>query len=139
MPTVTRANALSRKLYAGLTHELKAYCGPSFELRLWDDTGANYGAGNPRFTITVKSRDVLKSLLWDPNEISLGDAFVRGDLEVEGDIFAMFEFADFVFSREHASEQPSYARRLAISASNMYRDLHYKMSDLFLHTLQRDR
>ena len=139
MPTVARSDALSHKLYEGLTHELEAYHGPSFELRLWDNTGANYGSGRPRFVITVKSLDVLKAILWDPNEISLGDAFVKGDLEVEGDIFAMFEFADFVFRKEHASEQPSYARRLAISASNMYRDLHYKMSDLFLHTLQRDR
>jgi len=139
MPTVTKAEALSHKLYAGLTHELEAYHGPSFELRLWDDTGANYGAGNPRFTITVKSLDVLKALLWDPNEISLGDAFVKGDLEVEGDIFAMFEFADFVFSHAHGVESPSYARRLAISAARAYHHLEYRVSDLFTHTLRRDK
>lgn len=139
MPTITRADALSHKLYEGLTHELEAYRGPSFELRLWDNTGANYGSGRPSFVVTVKSLDVLKAILWDPNEISLGDAFVKGELEVEGDIFAMFEFADFVFKKEHASEQASYARRLAISAAKMYQDLQYKVSDLFVHTLRRDR
>lgn len=139
MPTVTRVDALSHKLYEGLTHELEAYHGPSFELRLWDDTGANYGSGRPRFVITVKSLDVLKAILWDPNEISLGDAFVKGDLEVEGDIFAMFEFADFVFRKEHASEQPSYARHIAISAANMYKKLRYKADDLCVHTLRRDK
>src|SRR6185312_8545408 len=116
MPTVARSDALSHKLYAGLTHELEAYHGPSFELRLWDDTGSSYGSGLPRFVITVKSLEVLKAILWDPNEISLGDAFVKGDLEVEGDIFAMFQFADFVFSNTSGIEGPSYARRLAISA-----------------------
>ena len=66
MPTVTKVDALSRKLHAGLTHELESYHGPSFDLRLWDDTGAHYGSDQPRFTITVKSLDVLKSLLWNP-------------------------------------------------------------------------
>jgi len=139
MPTVTRANALSHKLYAGLTHELETYHGPSFELRLWDDTGANYGSGQPRFTITVKSLDVLKALLWNPTELSLGDAFVKGDLEVEGDIFAMFEFADFVFSGAHGAQGPSFARRLVLSAGRAFRQLEYIVSDRFVHTLRRDR
>jgi cyclopropane-fatty-acyl-phospholipid synthase len=139
MPTVTKADALSHKLYAGLTHELEAYHGPSFELRLWDDTGANYGSGLPRFTITVKSLDVLKALLWEPNELSLGEAFVKGDLEVEGDIFAMFQFADFVFSGRHGVESPSYGRRIAITATKAFRHLEYAVNDLFVHTLRRDR
>lgn len=139
MPTVTKADALSHKLYEGLTHELEAYRGPSFELRLWDDTGSNYGSGIPRFVITVKSLEVLKALLWDPNEISLGDAFVKGDLEVEGDIFAMFEFADFVFSGTHGVEKPSYGRRIAISATKAFRHLQYSVNDLFVHTLRRDK
>jgi len=139
MPTVTKADALSHKLYEGLTHELEAYHGPSFELRLWDDTGSNYGSGVPRFVITVKSLDVLKALLWDPNEVSLGDAFVKGDLEVEGDIFAMFEFADFVFSGAHGADGPSYARRIAISAARAFRHIQYSVNDLFVHSLRRDK
>jgi cyclopropane-fatty-acyl-phospholipid synthase len=139
MPTVTKADALSHKLYEGLTHELEAYHGPSFELRLWDNTGSNYGSGLPRFVVTVKSLDVLKAILWDPNEISLGDAFVKGDLEVEGDIFAMFEFADFVFSGAHGVERPSCARRIAISATKAFRHLQYSVNDLFVHTLGRDK
>jgi cyclopropane-fatty-acyl-phospholipid synthase len=139
MPTVAKADALSHKLYEGLTHELEGYHGPSFELRLWDNTGSNYGTGRPRFVITVKSQDVLKAILWDPNEISLGDAFVKGDLEVEGDIFAMFEFADFVFSHAHGAESPSYVRRIAISATKAFRHCEYAMDDLFVHSLRRDK
>lgn len=139
MPTVTKADALSHKLYEGLTHELEAYHGPSFELRLWDHTGSCYGLGAPRFVITVKSLEVLKAILWDPNEISLGDAFVKGDLEVEGDIFAMFQFADFVFSNAQEVEGPSYARRLAISATKGFRHLEYAINEMFVHSLRRDR
>ncbi|MEO8735179.1 MAG: class I SAM-dependent methyltransferase [Edaphobacter sp.] len=139
MPTITKADALSHKLYAGLTHELEAYHGPSFELRLWDDTGSSYGPGAPRFVITVKSLDVLKTILWDPNELSLGDAFVRGDLEVEGDIFAMFQFADFVFSNAHGVERPTYSRRIAISATKAFRHLEYAANNLFVHTLRKDK
>jgi cyclopropane-fatty-acyl-phospholipid synthase len=139
MPTVTKADALSHKLYEGLNHELETYHGPSFELHLWDDTGSHYGSGHPRFVITVKSLDVLKAILWNPNEISLGDAFVKGDLEVEGDIFAMFEFADFVFSKANGSEGPSYARRIAISAKKAWRHLDYAANNLFIHSLRRDK
>ncbi len=139
MSTVNKADALSHKLHAGLTHELEGYHGPSFELRLWDDTGSNYGSGLPRFVITVKSLQVLKAILWDPNEISLGDAFVKGDLEVEGDIFAMFQFADFVFGNAQGIEGPSYARRLAISAIRTFRHMEYVIDDLFVHSLRRDK
>jgi len=139
MPTITKADALSHKLHEGLTHELEAYHGPSFELRLWDHTGSHYGSGTSRFVITVKSLEVLKAILWDPNEISLGDAFVKGDLEVDGDIFAMFQFADFVFSNAHGVEGPSYARRLAISATKVLRHLEYAINEMFVHSLRRDR
>ncbi|WP_348268550.1 cyclopropane-fatty-acyl-phospholipid synthase [Edaphobacter paludis] len=139
MPTATKADALSHKLYAGLTHELEAYHGPSFELRLWDDTCATYGSALPEFTIIVKSLNVLKALLWNPTELTLGDAFVKGDLEVEGDIFAMFEFADFVFSGKHSIESPLSARRIAILATKALKRLQYAFNDLFVHTLRRDR
>lgn len=139
MSTVNKVDALSHKLYAGLAHELQAYHGPSFELRLWDDTGSNYGSGLPRFTITVKSLQVLKAILWNPNEISLGDAFVKGDLEVEGDIFAMFQFADFVFGNTPGIEGPSYAHRLVISAIRAFRHMEYVIDDLFVHSLHRDK
>ena len=114
---------------------------PRSSLRLWDDTGANYGSDQPRFTITVKSLDVLKALLWNPTEITLGDAFVKGDLEVEGDIFAMFEFADFVFSGRSRRESsflcpPPRHLRLAkaFTSSRVSRS-----SDLFAHSLRRDK
>jgi cyclopropane-fatty-acyl-phospholipid synthase len=139
MSTLNKADTLSHKLHAGLTHELEAYHGPSFELRLWDHTGSSYGSGLPRFVITVKSLRVLKAILWDPNEISLGDAFVKGDLEVEGDIFAMFQFADFVFGNTPGIEGPSYARRLAISATKAFRHMEYVIDDLFVHSLRRDK
>ena len=139
MPRVTKADALSHKLYAGLAQELAAYHGPSFELRLWDDTGSSYGPGLPRFVITVKSLDVLKALLWDPTELSLGEAFVKGDLEVEGDIFAMFQFADFVFSNAHGIENLSYARRIAIFTAKAFQHVEYAVNNLFVHTLRKDK
>lgn len=139
MPTITKADALSHKLQDGLAHELKAYHGPSFELSFWDHTHSRYGSGALRFAITVKSLKVLEAILWDPNEISLGDAFVKGDLEVEGDIFAVFQFADFVFSNVHGVESPSYARRFAISATKGFRHLEYAINQMFVHSLRRDR
>ncbi|HZY63390.1 MAG TPA: cyclopropane-fatty-acyl-phospholipid synthase family protein [Edaphobacter sp.] len=139
MPAVARTDALSHKLYSGLNHELEVYHGPAFELRLWDDTTAKYGSGTPHFTVTIKSLDALKTILWDPNEITLGDAFVRGDIDVDGDIFAMFEFADFIFNHAHGKDGPFYGRRMVFSAINAFRRLEYKIDDLFIHSLRRDK
>lgn len=139
MSTVARSDVFSHKLYAGLNHELEGYHGPAFELRLWDNTGANYGSGVPRFAITVRSLDALKSILWDPNEITLGDAFVKGDIDVDGDIFAMFEFAEFIFNHAHGEDGPSYGRRMVFSAMHALRSLECKIDNLFIHSLRRDK
>jgi cyclopropane-fatty-acyl-phospholipid synthase len=39
-------------------------------------------------TLRFTSRDALRRLLWMPNELGLGRAYVAGDIELEGDIFA---------------------------------------------------
>jgi cyclopropane-fatty-acyl-phospholipid synthase len=40
-------------------------------------------------TLRVLSADALRRILWAPGELGLARAFVAGDLEVEGDLFAM--------------------------------------------------
>ena len=56
-----------------------------FRLRFWD--GSVTGAESP-FTLVIARRRALRRLLWAPDEIGLARAYVTGDLDVDGDLFA---------------------------------------------------
>ena len=65
----------------------------SASLRLWN--GANYAVGNivvqaaPLFTLIVRDPAVLRRLVFSKrNPIALADAYFRGLLDVEGDLYA---------------------------------------------------
>ena len=54
----------------------------------WD--GSNLTSKDPIANIRMRSADALRQLLWSPNELGMARAFVTGEIEVEGDIFATF-------------------------------------------------
>jgi cyclopropane-fatty-acyl-phospholipid synthase len=47
----------------------------------------------PKCTIIVRTPKGLRSLLANPTELTLGEAFINGDLDVEDDIFSVFPIA----------------------------------------------
>src|SRR5579875_1589878 len=51
----------------------------------------------PVFTLILTNQLILETLLHHPNEVTLGEAFIHGDLKVEGDIYAALRMADYVF------------------------------------------
>lgn len=78
----------------------QGYAGPRFGVRLWDGWQWSIpGDGSPACTIVVKEPDALTALCASPNEITLGEAFVHGNLDVEGDLFSAFAIAEHVFAR----------------------------------------
>lgn len=82
------------------------YQGPSFSVRLWDGwTWISPGAGNPVCTIAIYSEKALRSLLLDPSEITLGEAFRAKDIDVEGDIFSVFDVAEHIFRGSRGQRQ----------------------------------
>jgi cyclopropane-fatty-acyl-phospholipid synthase len=59
--------------------------GLPIRIRAWD--GSSIGpSGAPTFVI--RHRRALRRLLWKPGEIGLARAYVAGELDIEGDIFA---------------------------------------------------
>nr|WP_240943217.1 class I SAM-dependent methyltransferase [Planosporangium thailandense] len=53
-------------------------------LRGWD--GSEWGPeGTP--VLVIRDRKALRRLLWQPNELGLGRAYVAGDLELDGDVY----------------------------------------------------
>ena len=57
-----------------------------YRLRGWD--GSEAGPAQATATVVLRSRRALRTLLWQPDELGLARAFVAGDLDIEGDIYA---------------------------------------------------
>jgi cyclopropane-fatty-acyl-phospholipid synthase len=87
-----------------LSAVFQGYDGPPFAVRLWDgwqwsSTAPSTANDKPVCTIVVNKPEALSSLIARPNEITLGEAFIRGDLDVEGDLFSAFQVTEHLFNR----------------------------------------
>jgi cyclopropane-fatty-acyl-phospholipid synthase len=86
--TARRALALLERLFAG-------YEGSGFAVRLWDgSTWLSDPAAERQFTIVLRHEGALRAMFWPPGELSLSEAFIYGDFDVEGDLEAVFPLAD---------------------------------------------
>jgi cyclopropane-fatty-acyl-phospholipid synthase len=67
---------------------LSSAVGPElpFGVRFWD--GSTLGPAQAPATLVIARRRALRRLLWAPDEIGLARAYVPGDLDVAGDLFA---------------------------------------------------
>lgn len=75
---------------------------PPVRIRCWD--GSELGPPGAEPVIVVRSPDALRRLVWAPNELGLGRAYVAGDLDLEGDIYDLFALRDRL-GDESAGEQ----------------------------------
>jgi cyclopropane-fatty-acyl-phospholipid synthase len=66
----------------------------SFRLRGWD--GSESGPGDAPATVVFRSRRALRAMLWRPDELGLARAYVAGDLDVEGDLYAVLASPELV-------------------------------------------
>ncbi|HEX6534723.1 MAG TPA: cyclopropane-fatty-acyl-phospholipid synthase family protein [Gemmatimonadaceae bacterium] len=71
----------------------------AFDVRYWDGTVEKGGADPAPFTFVPRSAGALKRMLLPPSELKLGEAYVRGDVDVEGDLEAAASLADGVRAR----------------------------------------
>ena len=67
-----------------------------FALRAWD--GSQVGPEDPPFTVVVHSPMALRRLLWAPGELGLARAHIAGDLDIDGDVFALLGVRDLLAS-----------------------------------------
>jgi cyclopropane-fatty-acyl-phospholipid synthase len=65
---------------------------PLVRLRFWD--GSHLGPDDAPCTIVVRSPMALRRMMWAPGELGICRAYVAGDLDVEGDIFALLATRD---------------------------------------------
>jgi cyclopropane-fatty-acyl-phospholipid synthase len=99
-------NAISKTIRTALHPTLSVfdkllgdYPEHDFQVRLWDGTTWGW-ADTPRFTLVLKRPEAIRRLFLSPNEFSLGEAFIGGEFDVEGDIEAAFGLGDYLLSKK---------------------------------------
>jgi cyclopropane-fatty-acyl-phospholipid synthase len=62
--------------------------GPDLSIAIETYDGGRIGPSDAPASLVVRSPDALRRILTAPGELGLGRAYVAGDLDVEGDIYA---------------------------------------------------
>jgi cyclopropane-fatty-acyl-phospholipid synthase len=70
-----------------------------FDVRYWDGSLDRGNAKPPRFTIVIARPSALRRMLLPPSELSLAEALISGDVDIEGDLEATFRLANQVGER----------------------------------------
>lgn len=104
-----------------ITHE---YHPRDFAVRLWDGTVLDGEPGVPvRFTLVLKNQSILEKIIRKPDDLTFGEAYIYGDIDVEGDLESAFSLADFLSS--HKTET---VRKLRIGSRLLSLHLQYRQS-----------
>ncbi len=101
------------------------YGGPTFAIHLWDGWCWHSSENQkPACTIDVRSADALGLLIENPDEVGLGEAFVRGDIDVKGDLFSVFSVGEHVLTRPSTLRQELFQLLAAtlVGVGNFFRN-----------------
>ena len=118
-----------------LQEAFQGYGGVPFAVRLWDGwiwSSAPQKAS--RCTLVFNSPRSFQAMIVHPTEITVGESFLAVDMDVEGDLFAAFEVAEFIFHRPRGQRQRfiEILSRAAIHARNW-------LTQGASHSIKRDR
>ncbi len=129
----------SRFTIESLDHLFAGYPKNDFQVRLWD--GTQWGCGeHPRFTLILNSPSALWQLIHAPSELTLGEAFIFDDLDVEGDLQAAFEVGDFLVSasKQNHAGTPFLAKLLSFPERSREKESQAHLEGE-VHSKDRDR
>ncbi len=88
-PVIHRTVDLLERLFPAPRH---------FGIRLWD--GMELPAdGHPTFSLVLNYPSALRRMFKPPIELSLGEAFILNDFDIEGDIFSAFPLMESIATR----------------------------------------
>ncbi len=95
--SICLSNKTTREWVALLDQLLAQYHLRNFEIRFWDGTTWPTDPGMaPQFTLTLRNPSVLRNLLWQSGELALAEAFISGDLEIEGNLEQALPLAEYL-------------------------------------------
>ena len=89
------------------------YPGRDFAIRLWDGTiWEPRGATQHRFTIVLTGPSALRRMFFPPTERKLGEAYMFGDFEIEGEIYEAIDLARYLWEGWSLSDTLRFAPKL---------------------------
>jgi cyclopropane-fatty-acyl-phospholipid synthase len=95
----TEANPATKELK--ILQLLLENCHPrNFAIRLWDGSNWSAGTGAPRFTLILNHPHALRSILQNGgSDLAISESYIRGDLDLEGDLEAAMPLATYLTGR----------------------------------------
>ncbi|MFE6485086.1 class I SAM-dependent methyltransferase [Streptomyces sp. NPDC057757] len=108
---MTTDRTITTRSGQGAAHRLAALVGTALggplpvRLRAWDGSEAGPAEGP---VVVVRSRRALRRLLWEPGELGLAQAYVTGELDVDGDLGEGLRVL-WAAAREQRSDTPQLA------------------------------
>jgi cyclopropane-fatty-acyl-phospholipid synthase len=75
---------------------------PVVPIRFWD--GSSLGPKSGDGAVIVNSPKALRRLMYEPNELGLGRAYVAGEIDFEGDIFRALQLRENLVERSTEAE-----------------------------------
>ena len=109
------------------------YSGPPFAICVPTWTWHSTPSAKPIFSLIFKTPEALRVLMESPTEITLGEAFISGELDVEGDLFSVFAVAEYLLT-----SPMSWRLRLLQRLSLTYSELSNWFVRGSRHSPQRD-
>jgi cyclopropane-fatty-acyl-phospholipid synthase len=93
-PARAAALELLEELFGGARPE-------ELSVRLWDGSAwrPGHGRGPARVTLALKHPGTLRNMFSDPSDLTLGEAYIYDDCDLEGDIESIFTVIDRLFER----------------------------------------
>ncbi|MCA9689783.1 MAG: class I SAM-dependent methyltransferase [Myxococcales bacterium] len=115
-----------------------------FAVRLWDGRVFTPSAGEPKFTLVLRRADLLERLLADAGWRTMGEAYLRDELDIEGDMEQVYPLAELLqtmaASRDDAADGDGLERfaQDGVEAHTRERDAaaieyHYDQSNEVFH------
>lgn len=139
----TAPDRIGRKSLSLLQDLLGDFRPRDFAVRLWDGNTWDPEPGQPlRFTIVLRHPAVLRTMFLSPSELSLGEAYIRDDFDIEGDIESAFALGDHLVRRPRGlAEHLQRARELLALPSRKRPAVVRPLDKLrgVRHSLDRDR
>lgn len=75
-----------------------------FRIRLWDKTELPVD-GRPSFALVLNHPAALRRMFKPPIELSLGEAFIQNDFDIEDDIFSAFPLMESIATRSFSTRE----------------------------------
>ena len=91
-----------------------------FAVELWDGQRVMPEGADPKFTLCIRNPDVLGKVIAAPGWSALGEAYLGGDIDIEGDILAAYPLAEYLqeqFGDENPGEAPETLADVRLEAA----------------------